>query len=102
MQFQVEVENANSVLEVFDAISYKKGSSLVRMLKEYLGDEIFQVISKNTLLINITYVLYPSVCVCDQACFLNLEIIEFLHEEICIQKCKDRGFMECSYRRIWF
>nr|KAJ0208994.1 hypothetical protein LSAT_V11C400194410 [Lactuca sativa] len=39
---EVEVENANSVLEVFDAISYKKGSSLVRMLKEYLGDEIFQ------------------------------------------------------------
>ncbi|KVI05923.1 protein of unknown function DUF3358 [Cynara cardunculus var. scolymus] len=39
---EVEVHNASSVLEVFDAISYKKGSSLVRMLKEYLGDEIFQ------------------------------------------------------------
>lgn len=39
---EVEVHNAGSVLEVFDAISYKKGSSLVHMLKGYLGDEIFQ------------------------------------------------------------
>ncbi|GJV05289.1 aminopeptidase M1-like protein isoform X1, partial [Tanacetum coccineum] len=39
---EVEVQNASSVLEVFDAISYEKGSSLVRMLKEYLGDDIFQ------------------------------------------------------------
>ncbi|KAK9066171.1 hypothetical protein SSX86_013492 [Deinandra increscens subsp. villosa] len=39
---EVEVHNASSVLEVFDAISYQKGSSLIRMLKEYLGDDIFQ------------------------------------------------------------
>ncbi|KAI3521385.1 hypothetical protein L1887_10848 [Cichorium endivia] len=39
---EVEVQNVSSVLEVFDAISYKKGSSLIRMLKEYLGDDIFQ------------------------------------------------------------
>ncbi|KAK1434223.1 hypothetical protein QVD17_11142 [Tagetes erecta] len=39
---EVEVHNASSVIEVFDAISYQKGSSLIRMLKEYLGDDIFQ------------------------------------------------------------
>ncbi|XP_071711072.1 aminopeptidase M1-like [Rutidosis leptorrhynchoides] len=39
---EVEVGNASSVLEVFDEISYNKGSSLVRMVNEYLGDEIFQ------------------------------------------------------------
>ncbi|KAI3766424.1 hypothetical protein L2E82_16481 [Cichorium intybus] len=39
---EVEVQNVSSVLEVFDAISYKKGSSLIRMLKEYLGDDSFQ------------------------------------------------------------
>ncbi|GJX63596.1 DNA-binding, integrase-type protein [Tanacetum coccineum] len=39
---EVEVQNASSILDVFDAISYEKGSSLVRMLKEYLGDDMFQ------------------------------------------------------------
>ncbi|MFS7974548.1 putative membrane alanyl aminopeptidase [Helianthus anomalus] len=39
---EVEVHNASSVIEVFDAISYQKGSSLIRMLKEYLGDDVFQ------------------------------------------------------------
>nr|XP_043614799.1 aminopeptidase M1-like isoform X2 [Erigeron canadensis] len=39
---EVEVGNASSVLEVFDAISYNKGSCLVRMLNEYLGADIFQ------------------------------------------------------------
>ncbi|KAD4889372.1 hypothetical protein E3N88_21445 [Mikania micrantha] len=39
---EVEVHNASSVLEIFDSISYQKGSSLIRMLKEYLGDDIFQ------------------------------------------------------------
>ena len=41
---QVEVHNASSVFEVLYAISYKKGSSFVHMLKEYLGDDIFQVV----------------------------------------------------------
>ncbi|KAI7735793.1 hypothetical protein M8C21_000555, partial [Ambrosia artemisiifolia] len=39
---EVDVHNASSVIEVFDAISYQKGSSLIRMLKEYLGGDIFQ------------------------------------------------------------
>lgn len=40
---QVEVDCARSVLEIFDAISYEKGSSVIRMLQNYLGNEIFQV-----------------------------------------------------------
>ncbi|KAK6157012.1 hypothetical protein DH2020_011260 [Rehmannia glutinosa] len=39
---EVEIHEARSIFEYFDAISYKKGSSVVRMLQNYLGDEIFQ------------------------------------------------------------
>ncbi|CAI9753742.1 unnamed protein product [Fraxinus pennsylvanica] len=39
---EVEIHQARSVLEFFDAISYRKGSSVIRMLQDYLGDEIFQ------------------------------------------------------------
>nr|XP_011467403.1 PREDICTED: aminopeptidase M1-like [Fragaria vesca subsp. vesca] len=39
---QVEVNHARSVLEIFDAISYEKGSAVIRMLQAYLGDDIFQ------------------------------------------------------------
>ncbi|XP_040370036.1 aminopeptidase M1 isoform X4 [Rosa chinensis] len=39
---QVEVHHARSVLEIFDAISYEKGSAVIRMLQAYLGDDIFQ------------------------------------------------------------
>lgn len=40
---QVEVDHARSVLEIFDAISYEKGSSVIRMLQTYLGYKVFQV-----------------------------------------------------------
>ncbi|WJZ94349.1 hypothetical protein VitviT2T_013220 [Vitis vinifera] len=39
---EVEVHHARSVLEIFDAISYEKGSSVIRMLQSYLGDDVFQ------------------------------------------------------------
>ncbi|GFY97179.1 aminopeptidase M1 [Actinidia rufa] len=39
---EVEVHHARSILEVFDAISYKKGSAVIRMLMDYLGDDVFQ------------------------------------------------------------
>ncbi|XP_043706700.1 aminopeptidase M1-like isoform X2 [Telopea speciosissima] len=39
---EVEVLHARSINEVADAISYKKGSAVVRMLQDYLGDDIFQ------------------------------------------------------------
>ena len=43
ISLQVEVHHARSILEVFDAISYKKGSAVIRMLMDYLGDDVFQV-----------------------------------------------------------
>ncbi|KAK4269134.1 hypothetical protein QN277_022328 [Acacia crassicarpa] len=39
---EVEIQHARSVVEVFDAVSYEKGSTVIRMLQGYLGDEIFQ------------------------------------------------------------
>ncbi|OMO66173.1 Peptidase M1, alanine aminopeptidase/leukotriene A4 hydrolase [Corchorus olitorius] len=39
---EVEIQHAHSVDEIFDAISYKKGSAVIKMLQGYLGDEIFQ------------------------------------------------------------
>ena len=40
---QVEIHHASEVDEIFDAISYDKGASVIRMLQNYLGAERFQV-----------------------------------------------------------
>eukprot|EP00463_Aulacantha_scolymantha_P003380 TRINITY_DN423_c0_g1_i1.p1 TRINITY_DN423_c0_g1~~TRINITY_DN423_c0_g1_i1.p1 ORF type:complete len:576 (-),score=89.60 TRINITY_DN423_c0_g1_i1:104-1831(-) len=39
---EVEVFNAGQVSEIFDAISYYKGSSVIRMLANYLGEKQFR------------------------------------------------------------
>ncbi|XP_042961128.1 aminopeptidase M1-like isoform X2 [Carya illinoinensis] len=39
---EVEVNHAGESTEIFDAISYKKGASVIRMLQSYLGAECFQ------------------------------------------------------------
>nr|POE74871.1 aminopeptidase m1 [Quercus suber] len=39
---EVEVHHARSIEEIFDSISYKKGSAVIRMLQGYLGDGTFQ------------------------------------------------------------
>ncbi|XP_073141119.1 aminopeptidase M1-like [Henckelia pumila] len=39
---EVEIPRAQSVDEYFDDISYEKGSSVIRMLQNFLGDDIFQ------------------------------------------------------------
>lgn len=39
---EVEVHHPNEIGEVFDAISYDKGSSIIRMLREYLGERNFR------------------------------------------------------------
>ncbi|KAJ0974462.1 hypothetical protein J5N97_016427 [Dioscorea zingiberensis] len=39
---EVDVPHARAVDEIFDAISYKKGSSVIRMLEAYLGYDVFQ------------------------------------------------------------
>ncbi|KAF7139037.1 hypothetical protein RHSIM_Rhsim07G0175300 [Rhododendron simsii] len=40
--FLVEINHACEIDEIFDAISYRKGASLIRMLQSYLGPECFQ------------------------------------------------------------
>ncbi|KAK3002441.1 hypothetical protein RJ639_020347, partial [Escallonia herrerae] len=39
---EVEVNHACEIDEIFDAISYRKGASVIRMLQSYLGPECFQ------------------------------------------------------------
>ncbi|KAG2663383.1 hypothetical protein I3843_16G028000 [Carya illinoinensis] len=39
---EVEINHAREIDEIFDAISYKKGASVIRMLQSYLGAECFQ------------------------------------------------------------
>ncbi|CAL5421917.1 unnamed protein product [Camellia sinensis] len=39
---EVEINHACEIDEIFDAISYKKGASVIRMLQSYLGPECFQ------------------------------------------------------------
>uniref|UniRef100_A0A0V0J295 Aminopeptidase n=1 Tax=Schistocephalus solidus TaxID=70667 RepID=A0A0V0J295_SCHSO len=39
---EVEVNSPHEVEEIFDAVSYQKGASLIRMLNDYLGAEVFQ------------------------------------------------------------
>uniref|UniRef100_A0A0C9QQX2 Aminopeptidase n=1 Tax=Wollemia nobilis TaxID=56998 RepID=A0A0C9QQX2_9CONI len=39
---EVEVGHAHEIDEIFDAISYKKGASIIRMLESYLGAQCFQ------------------------------------------------------------
>ncbi|XP_060208547.1 aminopeptidase M1-like isoform X1 [Lycium barbarum] len=39
---EVDINHAGEIEEIFDAISYKKGASVIRMLQSYLGPESFQ------------------------------------------------------------
>ncbi|KEG07060.1 aminopeptidase [Trypanosoma grayi] len=39
---EVDVRNANEIDDIFDAISYSKGGSIVRMAINYIGEEAFQ------------------------------------------------------------
>ncbi|XP_042408364.1 aminopeptidase M1-like [Zingiber officinale] len=39
---EVDINHASEIDEIFDAISYKKGASVIRMLQSYLGAESFQ------------------------------------------------------------
>lgn len=37
---QVEIERAHDVEEIFDAVSYQKGSAVIRMLQNYMGFDV--------------------------------------------------------------
>lgn len=39
---EVEVNHPSEISEIFDAISYEKGASIIRMLAVYLGEKVFQ------------------------------------------------------------
>ena len=39
---EVDVHDPNEIGEIFDAVSYSKGASVIRMLAEYLGDDMFR------------------------------------------------------------
>lgn len=39
-EWQVNVGHPSEVDEIFDAISYSKGASVIRMLHNYIGDEV--------------------------------------------------------------
>jgi puromycin-sensitive aminopeptidase len=39
---EVEVYHPNEISEIFDAVSYQKGASIIRMLAEYIGSKHFQ------------------------------------------------------------
>ncbi len=41
-KIEVEVINPNELSEIFDAISYSKGASIIRMIEQYLGEETFR------------------------------------------------------------
>ncbi|KAH7681919.1 Peptidase M1 alanine aminopeptidase/leukotriene A4 hydrolase protein [Dioscorea alata] len=39
---EVDINHADEIDEIFDAISYRKGASVIRMLQSYLGADVFQ------------------------------------------------------------
>ncbi len=50
--FQVEVHSPREIEEIFDAISYCKGASVIRMLSEFLGPDVSSH-TKTSFFINI-------------------------------------------------
>lgn len=41
-QIEIEVYHSLEISEIFDAVSYSKGASIIRMLAAYLGEKVFQ------------------------------------------------------------
>lgn len=63
----MEVNHASKIDEIFDTISYKKGASIIQMLKGYVGGPRFQV-AKYWNLILILFISFIS----------NLELIHLI------------------------
>ncbi|KHG26005.1 Puromycin-sensitive aminopeptidase [Gossypium arboreum] len=76
---EMEIQHGHEVDEAFDAIGYKKGSAVIRMLQEYIGDEIFQFYG----------IRFWS------------EIFKLLHKKVCLEQREDRRFVECPFRGNW-
>jgi len=58
---QVEVGSPDEVEEIFDAISYCKGASIIRMLHDWIGDQV-------------------DVCVCACACVCGVPTLHHFVE----------------------
>lgn len=43
--YQVEVGSPDEVEEIFDAISYCKGASIIRMLHDWIGDKVDNIVT---------------------------------------------------------
>lgn len=69
--FQVEINHPREIDEIFDAISYEKGASVIRMLQSYIGAECFQV---GTLFWHSCFlIMIKSVhFFCDDACIMTI------------------------------
>lgn len=61
--FQVEVGHPSEVGEIFDAISYSKGASVIRMLYEYLGDEV-SIATSHSFTVIVVYCCFLHSCLC--------------------------------------
>lgn len=46
---QVVVGHPSEIEEIFDTISYSKGASVIRMLHDYIGDEVSECSPLNEL-----------------------------------------------------
>ena len=45
---EVKVNEPNEIDEIFDAISYRKGSSIIHMLHNYIGKDV--ILNKNLII----------------------------------------------------
>lgn len=81
---QVEVGHVREIDEIFDAISYKKGAAIIRMLQTYLGADKFQVILAGSVPLvfslvghvsaaNIGFVVYLLVMVIEWECLFDFQ-----------------------------
>ena len=66
---QIEVGNPAEVDEIFDAISYCKGASIIRMLHNYIGDDVSSVF------------VCACVCVCARLC---VRLCACIHVCVCV------------------
>ena len=87
---QIEVGNPAEVDEIFDAISYCKGASIIRMLHNYIGDDVSSVFVCACVCVR-SFVrafmcLHSCVCVCVHACV-----------SVCIIMCVCMCVCACIY-----
>ena len=81
---QIEVGNPAEVDEIFDAISYCKGASIIRMLHNYIGDDVSSVFVCVSVWVRLCACIH--VCVCVHAC-VSVCIIMCVCMCVCVCAC---------------